>query len=75
LRLDELVKSVENMSLEELQALVRDIRADRQVSKRAQRTSSTKTRAKKSEGAKALLAAMTPEQRMQLLARLAGGKK
>lgn len=73
MRLDELIRSVDNMTLDELNELVRDIRRDRLVSKRVQRTTTPKSRAKTADSIKALLAGMTAEQKQALLMKLTGG--
>jgi hypothetical protein len=66
-RLDELQRSVEEMSYEELLEKVRSIRADRKVSKRAQRTTTKKSRVKKKESIKEMLKGMSPEEIKALL--------
>lgn len=73
-RIEDLEKTVDKMSLDELLTLVQDIRRDRMTSKRIQATSSKTSRVKKQDKARDLLNALTPEQREQLLMALAGKK-
>lgn len=69
-RLEDLAKTVDSMSLDELNELVREIRKDRLTSKRIQATSSKVSRVKKQDSVKGLLDSLTPEQRAEVLAKL-----
>jgi len=71
-RLDDLEQTVSEMNLDELQALVREIRKDRLTSKRIQATTSKVSRTKKQDSVKAMLADLTDEQRAELIAKYAG---
>ena len=69
-RLDELVKDVEKMNTDELLDLVRQIRADRRISKQPLKANTRKTRQKASVDIKALLKSLSPEDRAKFLEKL-----
>lgn len=66
-RIEELKKAFGSMSDDELLAYVRQIRADRKVSKRIQRTSAKKTRAKSQTALRKILGGLTQEQIKEML--------
>ncbi len=70
MRLSDLKKSVSEMSMEELLALIVEIRNSRR-SRRAEAS----TRKAKTDPTETLLAKLSPEQRAMLAKMLAGGKK
>lgn len=66
-RIEELKKAFGSMNDDELLAYVRQIRADRKVSKRIQRTSAKKTRAKSQTALRKILGGLTKEQIKEML--------
>jgi hypothetical protein len=72
MRLEDLLQSVDKMSLDELQSLVREIRKDRMVSKKIQVKTAKVTREKTKGSARDLIAALSPEDRAKLIAKLTG---
>jgi hypothetical protein len=66
-RLDDLKRSVADMSDEELKALVQDIRRDRKVSKRVKRTVPKQKRVAAKQGLATLLQGMSKEDKLALL--------
>jgi len=66
-RLDNIQADIEGMDHDELLAYIRSIRKDRAVSKKVQRTTTKKSRAKKKVGIKEMLAQMTPADRRKFL--------
>lgn len=66
-RIEELKKAFSSMNDDELLAYVRQIRADRKVSKRIQRTSAKKTRAKSQTALRKILGGLTQEQIKEML--------
>ena len=74
-KLDNLQKDVSSMTTEELLVLVRDIRKDRTVPKRAAKAAAKtakKTGVKKKASVKSIIASMTPEEKKALLQKLKG---
>jgi len=70
MRLQDLQKSLGDMSNEDLRQLMLSIRKDRRVSKAATRPKAKREKAKKATTLETLLASMTPEQKAELLAQL-----
>lgn len=66
-RMEEMQVTIEGMSDDDLLEFVRQIRSDRKVSKRIQRTTAKKTRAKAQSSLRKMLGAMTEEQVKELL--------
>lgn len=69
-RLDELKKSLGDMNHDELLAKIREVRSDRKISKRVQRTTTKKARAKTKDKAADLLKGMSKEELKQILAQM-----
>jgi hypothetical protein len=65
-RLDDLQKTVEQMTTEELLELTRKIRADRRVSKRVKRTTTKASRAKAADSLKELLKGKSREEILEI---------
>lgn len=71
-RLDDLKKDVANMNDDELLELVREIRKDRKVSKRVQRTTTKKSRVAGKDKVKAMFEGLSVEEKRALLESLGG---
>ena len=69
-RLSELIKTVQEMDQDELLALVREVRSDRRVSKKIQRTTTKASRVKSKDKLRDALKAMSPEERKAFLEKI-----